>query len=118
MPRCQGIQNGWKTSVRFKNRTARRAVSVSGRGVVVLPGLGNCAEDYAPLKLQLEELGLLVEVADVARVDCLRNAAGLTDMNYWRGTLNPRPTVDWYLARVDAATKLLQVCSSKLEFTL
>lgn len=29
-----------------------------------------------------------------------RNAAGLLDWNYWRGTLKPRPTVDWYLSRI------------------
>jgi pimeloyl-ACP methyl ester carboxylesterase len=32
-----------------------------------------------------------------------RNAAGLVDPNYWAGTLQPRPTVDWYLDRVAAA---------------
>jgi len=25
----------------------------------------------------------------------LRNAAGVVDSNYWKGTLNPRPVVDW-----------------------
>ena len=33
--------------------------------------------------------------AQVARWNWLRNAAGLADLNYWRGTLQPRPTVDW-----------------------
>ena len=35
--------------------------------------------------------------ARVARWNWLRNAAGLADLNYWRGTLQPRPTVDWYV---------------------
>jgi hypothetical protein len=39
--------------------------------------------------------GLAVEVARVSRPDWLRNAAGLTDVSYWRGTLQPRPTVNW-----------------------
>jgi hypothetical protein len=39
----------------------------------------------------------------VARYDWLRNAAGLTKASYWKGTLTPRPTVDWYLERISAA---------------
>lgn len=35
-------------------------------------------------------------VAKVSRIDWLRNAAGLVDPNYWRGTLRPRPVLDWY----------------------
>lgn len=66
----------------------------------MLPGLGNSKADYAELAAELEERGFAVEVAEVARADWLRNAAGLTDMNYWKGTLNPRPTVDWYLNKV------------------
>jgi hypothetical protein len=37
------------------------------------------------------------------RYDWARNAAGLADGAYWRGTLAPRPTVDWYLERIAAA---------------
>lgn len=37
------------------------------------------------------------------RYDWARNAAGLTDPAYWRGNLNPRPTVDWYLRYIDEA---------------
>lgn len=33
--------------------------------------------------------------ARVSRPDWLRNAAGLRYVNYWRGTLQPRPTVNW-----------------------
>jgi len=32
-----------------------------------------------------------------------RNAAGLLDRNYWTGTLRPRPTVDWYLQKIESA---------------
>lgn len=45
--------------------------------------------------LLMQGRGLAVEVARVSRPDWLRNAAGLTDLNYWRGTLQPRPTVNW-----------------------
>lgn len=44
-----------------------------------------------------------VTVAKVRRIDWLRNAAGLVDINYWKGTLEPRPTVDWYLNSMTAA---------------
>lgn len=44
-----------------------------------------------------------MEVADVSRLDWARNAYGLRFPEYWLGTLSPRPTVDWYLWRVDAA---------------
>lgn len=39
----------------------------------------------------------------VGRADWSRNAAALTDLNWWKGTLKPRPAVDWYLDRVTAA---------------
>ena len=42
--------------------------------------------------------GFSATTARVVRPDWLRNAAGLKTMSYWRGTLTPRPTVDWYLA--------------------
>ncbi|KAK9829466.1 hypothetical protein WJX72_006040 [[Myrmecia] bisecta] len=29
--------------------------------------------------------------------------AGVLNVNYWKGTLEPRPVVDWYLTRVDEA---------------
>ncbi len=47
--------------------------------------------------------GLTVSVAGVSRLDWGRNAAALTQGAWWRGTLKPRPAVDWYLDRVDAA---------------
>ena len=68
--------------------------------MLILPGLGNCQSDYAPLKEDLEQRGFTVQVAAIARVDWLRNAAGILDSSYWKGTLQPRPTVDWYLTRV------------------
>jgi hypothetical protein len=51
--------------------------------VLILPGLGNCRADYDPLSAALQAKGLAVEIADVARVDWLRNAAGLKDRAYW-----------------------------------
>ena len=42
--------------------------------------------------------GLAVATARVTRPDWLRNAAGLTTLDYWRGTLQPMPTVNWCAA--------------------
>ena len=52
-------------------------------------------QDYDPLAAALREKGLLVETAKIARLDWGRNALGLLDVNYYRGTLQPRPVVDW-----------------------
>lgn len=80
------------------------AISVDGisNAVVILPGLGNSSEDYNEFKAELETRGFCCSVAQVGRPDWLRNAAGVVDVNYWRGTLSPRPTVDWYLERIEA----------------
>lgn len=37
-----------------------------------------------------------MQCAAVTRPDWLRNAAGLRQLEYWTGKLEPRPTVDWY----------------------
>ncbi|MQL98020.1 hypothetical protein Taro_030724 [Colocasia esculenta] len=71
---------------------------------VILPGLGNNTGDYQGLASALKSRGIpSVVVASVSRLDWLRNAAGLLDPNYWRGTLSPRPVLDWYLRRVESA---------------
>lgn len=70
---------------------------------VILPGLGNNSGDYQRLQVTLQEYGVKSVVARVSRLDWLRNAAGLLDPNYWKGTLRPRPVLDWYLSRVDDA---------------
>jgi hypothetical protein len=77
-----------------------RAFDTSKRGVLILPGLGNSAKDYEALSGALHAQGLHPEIVPIVRVDWLRNAAGLRDVAYWKGTLQPRPTVDWYLLRV------------------
>ena len=76
------------------------ASASSKPAVVVLPGLGNCTEDYDEFASELEGRGFSATVAAVGRPDWLRNAAGLTQLAYWQGTLEPRPTVDWYLSRI------------------
>ncbi|KAL8262486.1 hypothetical protein R6Q59_023835 [Mikania micrantha] len=76
---------------------------VTYRPAVILPGLGNNTGDYQKLALTLQGYGVSTVVAKVSRIDWLRNAAGLVDPNYWRGTLQPRPVLDWYLNRVDEA---------------
>ncbi|XP_024518499.1 uncharacterized protein LOC9662278 [Selaginella moellendorffii] len=70
------------------------------QSTVILPGLGNNTGDYAPLSSALRSKGFPVKVLKVSRLDWLRNAAGLLDGNYWRGTLKPRPVLDWYLERI------------------
>ncbi|CAG9461014.1 unnamed protein product [Pedinophyceae sp. YPF-701] len=87
-------------------RSRAVAARASKRAVVVLPGLGNNAKDYDGLAdLLRDRLDVHVDVAQVARLDWARNAAGLVDPNYWKGTLKPRPTVNWYLKRTEAAVK-------------
>ncbi|GMN48613.1 hypothetical protein TIFTF001_017762 [Ficus carica] len=85
--------------------TSSSSSSFNYRPAVILPGLGNNSGDYQKLELTLREYGISTVVAKVSRVDWLRNAAGLLDSNYWRGTLRPRPVLDWYLKRVDEAVQ-------------
>jgi hypothetical protein len=73
------------------------------RGVLILPGLANNAADYAELAENLRQRGLAAQVVQVGRADWGRNAAALTDSNWWKGTLRPRPAVNWYLERVETA---------------
>ncbi|XP_042064663.1 uncharacterized protein LOC121808312 [Salvia splendens] len=77
--------------------------STAYRPAVILPGLGNNTTDYQKLALILKDYGVPTVTAKVSRIDWLRNAAGLLDSNYWRGTLRPRPVLDWYLQRVEEA---------------
>ncbi|KAI3826885.1 hypothetical protein L1987_00945 [Smallanthus sonchifolius] len=83
--------------------TSLSSSPVTYRPAVILPGLGNNTGDYQKLALTLQGYGVSTVVAKVSRIDWLRNAAGLVDPNYWRGTLQPRPVLDWYLNRVDEA---------------
>ncbi|KAJ1277712.1 hypothetical protein BS78_04G024700 [Paspalum vaginatum] len=85
--------------------TGATASATPPRPAVILPGLGNNTGDYARLAAALrDDHGLPgAVVARVSRPDWLRNAAGLVDANYWRGTLRPRPVLDWYLNRVEEA---------------
>lgn len=73
------------------------------RPSVILPGLGNNTNDYQKLSLILKDYGVPSVIAKVSRIDWLRNAAGLVDSNYWKGTLRPRPVLNWYLKRVQEA---------------
>ncbi|XP_073102116.1 uncharacterized protein [Elaeis guineensis] len=75
-------------------------------------GLGNNTGDYQGLAMALRErYGIPSVVARVSRFDWLRYAAGLLDANFWKGTLGPRPVLDWYLERVDeAVSEANQLC--------
>jgi alpha-beta hydrolase superfamily lysophospholipase len=102
----QRLSRGPRTPFRVSHCVRRRGGGAGG--VVVLPGLGNADKDYKELVEQLQSRNMTVRVAQVARYDWLRNAAGLTKKSYWEGTLTPRPTVDWYLERISAAVTEVQ----------
>jgi hypothetical protein len=76
------------------------------RAVVILPGLGNAAEDYAPLADLLRAAGAAhVSVAPVERWNWALNALALRDPRWWQGCLPPRPAVDWYVRRIEEAVE-------------
>lgn len=81
------------------------------RGVVIMPGLGNSKNDYKALAELLTEEGLTAEIASVNRIDWLRNAAGVVDINYWKGTLNPQPTVNWYVCKLEMSLNCIRLAS-------
>nr|GMC86563.1 Phosphoenolpyruvate carboxykinase [GTP] [Ipomoea batatas] len=94
--RCSAISQADGTS-------SQPTTSSTYRPALILPGLGNNSNDYKKLALILEDYGIPTVIAKVSRIDWLRNAAGLADANYWRGTLRPRPVLDWYFKRIDDA---------------
>ncbi|XP_042507594.1 uncharacterized protein LOC122083770 [Macadamia integrifolia] len=91
------------TSFAASTDSSQQPTAFKHRPAVILPGLGNNSSDYDKLALTLKGYGVPSVVAKVSRIDWFRNAAGLVDPNYWRGTLRPRPVLDWYLLRVDEA---------------
>nr|ACN40180.1 unknown [Picea sitchensis] len=93
---CKCMSDSVGTEVTAKNLG-------SYRPAVILPGLGNNSSDYQQLASSLEARGVSSVVAKVSRPDWLRNGAGLLDGNYWKGTLRPRPVLDWYLERIEKA---------------
>lgn len=85
---------------------ASATASSSRRAIIILPGLGNNSSDYSKLSFLLQQRNNAhVEIPSISRLDWARNAAGLLDKNYWTGNLSPRPTVDWYLERIEAAVQ-------------
>ncbi|KAJ9185687.1 hypothetical protein P3X46_005287 [Hevea brasiliensis] len=97
------------SSSSFPSAPTGHPISTTVRPAVILPGLGNNTGDYQKLKVTLNEYGVPSVVAKVSRFDWFRNAAGLVDPNYWRGTLRPRPVLDWYLKRIDEAVREAKV---------
>lgn len=80
--------------------------------VVILPGLGNAATDYATLTERLAQNGhAAVTVAPVRRWQWLLNARGVLTRAYWTGELQPSPTLDWYFAAVGIAIE--QACAAQ-----
>lgn len=104
-----------RVGVRLRRRqtTAIAAAAADGpssspppRAVVIFPGLGNDASDYAPLAELLRRSGAAhVSVAPVERWNWGLNVLALKDPRWWRGELPPRPAVDWFLRRADAAVQ-------------
>ena len=47
-----------------------------------------------------------------------RNAAGLRYPEYWSGRLTPRPTVNWYMDRIDAAVDAAKRATEGAPITL
>ncbi|KAH0433770.1 hypothetical protein IEQ34_026953 [Dendrobium chrysotoxum] len=94
------------------NSPSPPSTAASPRVTVVLPGLGNNSGDYRGLCWTLRDgYGVPTVVAKVSRLDWFRNAAGLLDSNYWRGTLRPKPVLDWYLERVaEAVSEARKLC--------
>ena len=77
---------------RASSDAAGPAPGEKGRRVVILPGLLNNTEDYAPLAALLrDEYGHDVTTVRVARADWLRNASGVVTPEYWTGELRPLP---------------------------
>eukprot|EP00262_Sarcandra_glabra_P010527 TRINITY_DN25817_c0_g1_i1.p1 TRINITY_DN25817_c0_g1~~TRINITY_DN25817_c0_g1_i1.p1 ORF type:complete len:323 (-),score=39.13 TRINITY_DN25817_c0_g1_i1:236-1204(-) len=85
------------------NSKAPQLPTLNYRPAIILPGLGNNTDDYKRLASSLQAYGVPTVIPRVSRLDWLRNAAGLIDANYWKGTLRPRPVLDWYLQRVEEA---------------
>ncbi|KAI3965952.1 hypothetical protein MKX01_010909 [Papaver californicum] len=84
--------------------SSKQPTILNYRPAIILPGLGNNSSDYEKLQVTLKQVyGVPSVVPKVSRLDWLRNAAGLIDPNYWRGTLRPRPVLDWYLERTHEA---------------
>ncbi|CAL9755824.1 unnamed protein product [Musa acuminata subsp. burmannicoides] len=91
-------------SLRTIPATSAASSTVALRPVVILPGLGNNTGDYKDMAMTLREgYGIPSVVARVSRVDWLRHAAALLSPGFWRGSLRPRPLIDWYLERVAEA---------------
>lgn len=116
--RVSGSRQGTRRVTSTRVAASSSAASEAQPAVVILPGLGNETSDYLEFADELEQRGFSVTVAEVRRPDWLRNAAGLVDVNYWKGTLSPRPTVDWYLGRIDDAIKSAQTKSNQKKVKL
>ncbi|KAJ3694020.1 hypothetical protein LUZ60_009500 [Juncus effusus] len=103
------------SSISFSITNSHSSSSPSApRPAVILPGLGNNTGDYKGLVATLTEgYGVPCVVAEVSRFDWLRNAAGLLDANYWRGTLQPSPVLDWYMKRVEEAISQAKLLCSE-----
>lgn len=84
--------------------------------MVILPGLGNAASDYTALAESLRRRGHSpVTVVPIQRWQWALNALGFFTADYWRGTLQPRPLLDWYLSCVDTTVQAVLNTPSSID---
>ncbi|GBF96015.1 hypothetical protein Rsub_08830 [Raphidocelis subcapitata] len=80
----------------------------NARPIVLLPGFGNCSDDYETpfgcaeegLATQLRERGWHVEVMDLQRKHWFNVARSLLTLGVWRGALTTDPGYSWYIQRI------------------
>lgn len=104
-------QPAWKkhvTSYKCPDDLTRVQAPAACPPVVILPGFGNCSEDYsspfgnseASISAQLIERGFEVHIVPVERKDWLKVAKGILSLDFWKGQLTTHPSYSWYLQRV------------------
>ncbi|KAK9788304.1 hypothetical protein WJX73_009128 [Symbiochloris irregularis] len=94
--------------------TQRVEAAPSTPPIVILPGFGNCTEDYVlglgepanSLVNCLQERGFHSQVVQVKRSDWLQALRGLLTRQYWQQKCQPAASYGWYLARVQQAVNL------------
>ncbi|KAJ9531424.1 hypothetical protein QJQ45_006860 [Haematococcus lacustris] len=87
---------------------------LNARPIVILPGFGNCTQDYeAPfgqssdsLAANLRSRGWAVHVVRLERSDWFQVARALFTLKFWSSQLSTEPGYTWYLDRVQEAVQL------------
>ncbi|GAX79510.1 hypothetical protein CEUSTIGMA_g6951.t1 [Chlamydomonas eustigma] len=82
--------------------------------IVILPGFGNCAQDYeapfgvrkASLMAALEARGFRAYVVPIERKSWFQVGKALFTFGFWKGALTTDPGYTWYLYQVHETVKL------------